>query len=340
MIKVGVIGLGMMGQSHFLRVQASPLAQVVAVADADPHRLAGGAPVAGNIDLGRKALDLTGIARYADGADLIDQENVDVVFVCLPTPLHAPMSIRAARRGQHIFCEKPMARTLAQADAMIAAAQQAGVRLMVGQVLRFWPEYRYLKELVTNQKLGKLRSLSMSRLSSCPSWSWQGWILDAAQSGATIVDMHIHDVDAVSWVLGAPRAVSAQGWNQRCTDGIDVIESVLDYGPETTVRVRGGWLDQPAFGFEAAYDALFEGGLVRYNGRWERSLAVYRSGAAEPEYPDMSGDAYVNEVDFFFQCLQSGQDPAAVIAPEDARRSLELVLKLEESVRSGKAVTV
>ena len=124
MIKVGVIGLGMMGQSHFLRLVDSPLATVTAVADRDPDRLQGAAPVAGNLDLGRDRLAMGDVARYSEGADLIAEADVEAVWICLPTPQHAPMSIRAAQRGLHVFCEKPMARTLEQADAMIAAAAE------------------------------------------------------------------------------------------------------------------------------------------------------------------------------------------------------------------------
>ena len=211
---------------------------------------------------------------------------------------------------------------------------------MIGQCLRFWPEYQYLKARVDDGALGALRSLRMSRLSACPTWSANGWLLDAAQSGSPVVDMHIHDIDTVSWVCGQPRAVQAQGWNQHCTDGIDVIESTCDYGPELTVKVTGAWLDMPSFGFESSYDAFFDGGLVRFNSGWERTLVVYRSGGAAPEYPEVAGDAYVNEVDYFLRCLSEGKDPAAVIAPQEARRSLELVLALEASVRIGEPVTL
>ena len=340
MLKVGVIGLGMMGQSHLLRLNDSPLATVTAVADPITGRREGTTVVGGNLDLGQSGLDMGDVDRYSDGADLIREADVDAVWVCLPTPLHAPMSILAAENGKHVFCEKPMARTVAQAEGMIAAAKANGVGLMIGQCIRFWPEFVYLKERVDDGAYGKLRSLRMSRVSSCPTWAAGGWILDAAQSGGTTVDMHIHDIDTVRWICGQPRAVQAHGWNQKCTDGIDVIESVLDYGPDLAVKVTGGWLDMPSFGFEACYDALFEGALLRYNGNWERTLVVYPSGGSEPLYPKVSGDAYVREVDHFLRCVSEGQDPGGVIAPEEARDSLALVLALESSVRIGEPVVI
>jgi len=340
MLKVGVIGLGMMGQSHLLRLIDSPLATVTAVADPIPGRLAGTTVVGGNLDLGQSGLDMGDVVRYSDGADLIREADVEVVWVCLPTPLHAPMSILAAENGKHVFCEKPMARTVEQADGMIAAAKANGVGLMIGQCVRFWPEFGYLKERVEDGVYGKLRSLRMSRVSSCPTWSADGWLLDSAKSGGTTVDMHIHDIDTVRWICGQPRAVQAHGWNQNCTNGIDVIDSVLDYGPELAVKVTGGWLDMPSFGFEASYDALFEGALVRYNGGWERTLVVYPSGGGEPLYPEVSGDAYVREVDHFLRCVSAGKDPGGVIEPEEARDSLALVLALESSARIGEPVVI
>jgi predicted dehydrogenase len=335
MLRIGIVGLGNMGQGHFGRVQASGLGRVTAVADVEPDRLAGRAPVSGNIEANERMLDLTGIERYADGADLIDRAEVDAVFICLPTSLHASMTVRALRRGQHVFCEKPIALTLEEADSMIAAAQEANRRLLVGQVLRFWPEFQHLKDAIVTGRLGALRSLAFRRIGSVPLWSWHNWMRDPAQSGAGLLDLHIHDVDVVQWLLGMPKAIYGRGWNTDATpDGIDFADVGFEYGPNVTVRARGGWINLPSYtGFEAGYDALFEHGWLRYDGAANPSLVEYNATDPAPVYPQVAGDAYANEVRFFLECLTTGRDPAAVISPEDARATLQLVLMEADTIR-------
>jgi predicted dehydrogenase len=340
-VKIGIAGLGFLGQSHFANCQAigqeSGLAEVTAVADCEPARLAGYTPVSGNLDLGSPRLDLAGSERFEDAADMIERADIDAVFICLPTYLHASMAVRAAQRGKHIFCEKPMALTLAEADAMIAAAQRGGVRLMIGHCLRFWPEFQHLKEAVSNQRLGALRSLSLTRLGSAPVWSWHNWMNDASKSGGGILDLHIHDVDLMHWVLGVPGALTSCGWHTGAsTGGIDWVETSYEYGPGVAAHAHGGWLNLPGYrGFEFGYEALFEQGWIRCNGAWKPTLVEYSAGAPEAIYPTLSGDAYVNEDRFFIECLAEGRDPATVISAEEARASLRIALAEEEAIRSG-----
>jgi predicted dehydrogenase len=334
MLRIGMVGLGNMGQGHFSRVQASGLGRVVAVADVEPDRRAGHAPVSGNIEMNKKVLDLTGIEQYADGAALIDRAEVDAVFICLPTSLHASMSIRALRRGLHVFCEKPIALTLDEADAMLAAAREADRRLLVGQVLRFWPEFQYLKDAIVTGRLGALRSVAFQRVGGVPRWSWHNWMRDPAQSGAALIDLHIHDVDVIQWLLGMPKRISVQGWNLGSTpDGIDFVDAGFDYGPDVTVRARGGWINLSSYGgFEAGYDAVFEHGWLRYGGVDGPALIEYNDKDAASVHPSIAGDAYANEVRFFLECLTTGRDPALVISPEDARNTLKLVLSEAEII--------
>lgn len=339
MLDVGIIGLGFMGQAHFAHCRASGLAQVVAVADCDPDRRNGHAPVAGNLDAGARLLDLEGIARYESGADLIARADVDVVYICVPTAAHAALAVQAARCGRHVFCEKPMARTLEDSAAMIESAQAAGVRLMVGHCLRFWPEFQYLKEAISSRRLGALRSLAMFRFGSAPRWSWHGWMLDGTQSGGALLDLHIHDVDAICWLLGAPRGVTAFGWNTVSSgEAIDWVETGYDYGLDLPVRATGGWLGLPTYtGFEYGYEAHFAGGWIRCHSDWSSRVVEYPDDSVEPIRPPLEGDAYANEDRFFLRCLAEGSDPAAVISPQDARLSLALALREEQAIRSGRA---
>src|SRR5262249_39097345 len=126
-------------------------------------------------------------------AVLADPE-VDAVDVCLPTPLHRSVAERALAAGKHVLLEKPIALTVEDADAIVAAAAAVPDRVfMVGMVLRFWPEYVELQRRMAARELGRPLAVQASRLS--PPADWNDWMADHAQSGGPAVDLMIHDFD-------------------------------------------------------------------------------------------------------------------------------------------------
>lgn len=138
---------------------------------------------------------------YERADELIADKDVDLVSVCLPTHLHAEFAIKALKKGKHVFCEKPMAGSLEECDSMIEVAEKAGRKLMIGQCLRFWPEYELLKDYVENGKLGKLTGLFCFRGGGTPIWSAGNWLLQKDKSGGVLLDQHIHDIDTVNFLM-------------------------------------------------------------------------------------------------------------------------------------------
>ena len=123
-VRIGLIGLGFMGSTHFRIYQELENAQLVALADIDPRKRAGDvSSVIGNIGNADNSqpLDMTGITTYESGYDLINDPNVDVVDICVPTPDHAGLIVAALNAGKHVMAEKPFARNLAQAEEIKAA---------------------------------------------------------------------------------------------------------------------------------------------------------------------------------------------------------------------------
>src|SRR6185503_3694659 len=119
--------------------------------------------------------------------------DVDAIDICLPTPLHREWTEASLAAGKHVFLEKPIALTLEDADAIVAAAEASDRLFMVGLVLRFWPEYVELQRRIASGKLGRPEVVSAFRLS--PPADWNDWMADASQSGGTPVDLMIHDFD-------------------------------------------------------------------------------------------------------------------------------------------------
>ena len=331
MIRVGLVGLGFIGRIHLARYLGSEKAELVAVADLEVERLkketAGSSP-----DPRLSPLNIPdGVVPFTTLDDMLKGVELDVVDICLPTFLHAPSTVKAAQAGKHILCEKPMALTVAECQTMIDAARANGVQLMIAQCLRFFPEYVYLKEICDSQRLGRLQSLSMRRLAASPLWSWQSWLLDAQRSGGTIVDLHVHDVDFINFLLGPPRAVFAQGIAQGITGGIDVVVGNFLY-PGMKVTAEAGWMRAPGFRTHQSYEALFERGLVRMAPDQQEHLMVYEEDK-EPYAPRLNGpDGYTAEIEFFLECLAEERDVAATFPPESPMTSIKMVLLERESI--------
>ncbi len=327
MVRVGLLGAGFIGATHAQAYAAIEGAQLVAVADANS---AAADALAGQY----------GAKAYYDAEALLDDAAVDVADVCLPTFLHERYVVAAAERGRHILCEKPVALSLEGVDAMIAAVERAGVIAMVAQVIRFWPQYVVIRDLLQRGVLGRPLIAKAARLASAPRWG--NWFADPALSGGAVLDLHIHDLDYVCWLFGRPRSVYAVG-AQSATGAWDDVVTSLDFGAVKAV-VEASFLMPEGFPFTMAFrltgsEAVVDfrlGGTTQVDQRDQAAteLVVYRNGAA-PEHPPVPGeDAYLAEIRYFVECVARGQRPALATLAE-ARGVLEVALAARRSLETG-----
>ena len=327
MIRVGICGAGFTGKMHAACYAAMRGVKVVAVAD---KRRTFAAELA----------DAHEAVAFSDGKQLIEKAPVDLVSICLPTHMHCSHVLLAAGRGIHCLCEKPISRSLAEADRMIKAARSAGIKLMIGHVIRFWPEYQILKKYVAEEKLGRPRAFSLYRRASRPNHAWRNWMNKPLLSGGAFLDMHIHDTDYVRYLFGEPKAVDSVGTVNR---------GQWDYAfthylyKNAIVSAEVVW--SAADPFEMAFHAVFENGTLAYSSRHE-PLTLYRPGrkplqlrAPKPKSrrTDAGGNisdtgAYYTEIKYFVDCVRKDREPA-VTTPEDARMSLALVFDEMASAR-------
>ncbi|MFN8186065.1 MAG: Gfo/Idh/MocA family oxidoreductase [Gaiellales bacterium] len=324
-MRVAVVGAGFAGGIH-AQAWAGLDGVDVVVADADRERAAAVAQRWG--------------AEPAAAPEAALAPDIDVVDVCLPTWQHAELAIAAARAGKHVLCEKPMAMTVAECERMIEAAQEAGVTLMVGHVLRFWPEYERLRGLVERGELGRLRALACHRLVTRPG-PYAPWMLDPAQ-GLGLGEVAIHDLDVVASLLGPPGSIVAQGVREGA--GWSHLQALLRYGDGVTAMVEAGWGTPAAEAFNAGFHAFFEHGVVEYDSRRRPTLRIVRDGGveegkspqAETEGGPWAFDAtpYVLEVEEFARCLADRRAPERG-RPVDARRAVELTLTAFRAAETG-----
>jgi predicted dehydrogenase len=218
-----------------------------------------------------------------------------------------------------------MALNVADADRMLAASKQAGRTLMIAQCVRFWPEYVALRQAVERGTYGKLTSLHMSRIGGRPIWSWENWFTDPARSGGAVYDLHIHDVDYVNSLLGMPDRVQATGRALGTPDALDAVHALYDYHDGPQVHIVGGW-STAQIPFQAQYEAWFERGVLRYDGRADPTLTLYDDlTQTSPQPAEFEpGDAYYAEIAHFLDCVERGVEPDRCPA-HSARDSLVLV---------------
>ncbi|MCC7518966.1 MAG: Gfo/Idh/MocA family oxidoreductase [Verrucomicrobiae bacterium] len=337
MKNVVIVGFGFMGVMHAQSYAQIPNAKVVGVVDKDPARA-------------QENLTKIGLsaAIYKTLGAALSKQAVDVVDICVPTDLHKKYAMAAIKAGKHLFCEKPVATKVSDALKMAEAAEQAGVHSMVGQCIRFWPEYQAFYDFVKSNKAGRLLSLNLQRRAARPTGT-EGWFRDADRSLGAAVDLHIHDTDFVAHLLGTPSAVTSVGTKDEF--GWSRIFTIYHYG-NAAVVAEGGWNQPPKWGFQMAFQAVFENGAVEYDMLANPTLKVTLGDAAPEPLPFAqpstgassanvgnvsSLGGYYNELQHFIACLERNEAPK-VATLRQAAESLRIVLAEVQSAEKGKTV--
>ncbi len=331
-----IIGAGMVARYHATAIERTPGARLVAVCR----------PASTRAD---ETAAQFGVPCLTDHTALLARDDVDAVCICTPSGLHAEQTIAAARAGKHVLVEKPIALTLADADAMIAACAQSGVRLAVALQRRTEPEFQRLQAAIVAGELGQivLGSISMPYLraqSYYDSADWRGtWALDG---GGALMNQGIHLVDLLLWLIGDAAEVRATA--ATLTHAIEVEDCVT-----ATLRFVNGALGSitattaAAPGFPHRVEIYGDRGGVQIEGeqivRWEaigqeprienRETVAAGAGASPT---GIGAIGHTRLLEDFVAAIREGRDP---LAPGyEGRRSLALVLAVYQAARIGRAV--
>lgn len=344
-MRVGIIGIGFMGMVHYLAYQKVRGAKVVAIAARDEKKLAGDwRGIKGNFGPPGEQMDLGKIGRYADWRELLKDPAVDTVDICLPPSLHAEVAVAALKAGKHVLVEKPMALESAEAERMVKAAAASGKLLMVAQVLPFFPEYAFAREVIESGKYGKLLGGHFKRVIADPLWIKD--FHDPKGAGGPIVDLHIHDAHFIRLVCGMPRAVFSAG---RVVDGnvrFATTQFLFEEGG-LAVSATGGVVEQQGRSFTHAFEIYLEKATLMYDfavvGDKPTALMpltiLTKDGKAKPVELPAGGDAFVAELSTAAKAVKLGQN-SPLLAGELAADALKLCHKEIASVKTGKIVKV
>lgn len=336
-MKIGVVGLGFMGSAHLQALQRIPEAQVVAVMSRNEKRLTGDlSDTGGNLDIQGAHMDFSAYRKYRSVEEVLADDAIDAVDVCVPTYLHEEIAVAALRRGKHVIVEKPMALHGASAHRMADAADRYGRVLMVAQVLRFFPAYTGLADLVNSGQLGAVRSAIFRRRTAVPAWG--EWEFDREKSGGGVFDLLIHDVDVALHLFGVPDAVSATG-HENLRGGVDSIVAQFHYGAVDSVTITGGWHHHGAYPFAMEYTVLADDGVVEFSSAG-RPATVYWKDAKNEPLPAPEVDPYAEELRYFIGCCRTGQHPDRC-PPRDSAMAVKIAkIMVEARAAKGEKVTV
>lgn len=329
-IRLGLVGAGRMGSFHGqTAARHIPGACLGAVADPTPGQAA------------RLAAELGVEKVYTDPQHLFDDPDIDAVLIAAPARSHAELVISAARAGKGVFCEKPMAITLDEAERAIAAAADARVTLQVGFNRRFAKGFRAAHLDVLAGRIGTpqlLRSLTRDPALNNPAASPQ-WVI--------FVETLIHDFDALRYLNPGAEAVEvfvmadaliAPDYKSKGFLDTAVVTVRFDNGAIATAEANF----QAVYGYDVRAEVFGNGGMLTMGGIHESDLVRYLPNGIQADTlrldTDLLRDAYIAELNHFVGCLRSGEKPLA--SGDDARAALAIARACIESVQQGKPVRV
>lgn len=257
-----------------------------------------------------------GVPRVFDSyEEMVSSEEVDAVVLCLPNVYHAEYAIRALESGLHVLVEKPMACSLAEAQQMKETAEKAGRVLMVGHMWRFDQEVLFVAAAVQSGKLGNI--FKTKGYGIHVNWGPKGWFTEKSMAcGGALVDMGIHAIDTVRFILGDPKPVQIYADVGTYIGDFDVDDTatlMIRWDNDAVSIVESGWWHPHMDGPEAA-TAIF--GINGYAGLFPTVLEYSfngRLGTFHPDFPERkehcSQELYTRQIAEFIRAVEEGEDP-------------------------------
>ncbi|WP_043929652.1 Gfo/Idh/MocA family protein [Bacillus sp. EB01] len=328
MQRVLLIGAGTMGMEHAVSYYAMDHVEVAGIVELRKEQAA---RLVGDHD--------TKIFETLDEA-VKNLHHIDVIDICVPTFLHKEYVMKAADYGIDVICEKPLAYTLEDAREMIDYCEEKHVKLFVGHVVRFFPQYAKVRELVANGAIGEVGVARTRRGGNFPA-GWSDWYADQTKSGGVILDLIIHDFDFLRWTFGEVERVFAKGLAKRNIEHLDYALVTLAFKSGVIAHVEGSWAHQT---FSSQFEFAGKTGILEYDSLKEEPVLLSirqtheeQAGVAVPQSP-LKKSPYHVELEHFLICLKTNETP--LVTAEDAYKAMEISAAALQSLKTGLPVTL
>ncbi len=319
-IKVGLVGVGGMGGCHFYNYEKVENAELVAVCDVRK-------------DVAKEKVGKRNIKIYTNLARMLQNQELDMIDICTPSYMHKDMAIKLLNKGYHVLCEKPMTLNARDAQKVVEASKETDKNFMVAHVVRFMKPYMTLRKVIESGELGKLIRLDMKRISGIPTWSWEDWMRDEKRSGGVTTDLSIHDLDFVQSVLGMPDTIQSYRYNMK--ENNDTVVTNMTYG-DTLVSCEGTWYNT-GIPFHATFLAVFQNGSLELSDKLYKNGVPVEAEATKSDAVDLginvgNDDGYLNEMQYFINCIIENKKPDYV-TPESSAQSVLLADMIKKKAK-------
>jgi UDP-N-acetylglucosamine 3-dehydrogenase len=337
-LKVGVIGCGSIAKKrHLIEYAANPNVEIVAVCDVIPERVE------------ETAMEYRA-KSFINYKEVLAIPEIDVISICLPNSLHAPVSIDALNAGKHVLCEKPMATSKQEAEDMIDAARKNNKTLMIGHNQRFVASHQKAKQLIESGVIGKIYSFRTTFGHPGPeAWSIDGassWFFnkEKAYIGA-LGDLGVHKADLVRYLLGEVTEIGAfvETSAKENTDVDDNAVCVVKTENGVIGTLVASW--SYVSGGDNSTVIYGENAVLRLEDDPEYSLIVqYKNGETVKYELDKiqtnkaGGQTNSHVIDHFVDAILNNKSP--LITGEEGKKSLEVILAALESNKTSKFIEI
>lgn len=345
MIRAAIVGVGFMGWIHYLAYRRCESATLIGFASRDAEKRAGNwTGIQGNFGPPGEQIDVSGMTPYETLEDVLADERVDLVDLCTPPHLHVEQVLKCFEAGKHVLCEKPLALSGDDALTLVEASKRAGKQLLVGHVLPFMAEFKYLANAAADGRFGKLWGVHILRTIGPVDWNPDFY--NPTRVGGPLIDLHVHDTHLIRLLFGMPRSVLARGkMHHDVPQYFETIYGFMD--DDLVVAASGGVINQHGRPFTHGFEAHFEKATVQFqfagfdDGPELMPLKVlHHDGTIER--PDLGSgdpvDAFVEEISAAVAAIGEGT-PCEALRGELAADALVICQAIDRSIRQRTAVS-
>ena len=323
---VAILGAGFIGNVHADAIQKSKTLKLAAFVQREGEKA-------------KTAAEKFGVPCFADAEEMLAKVNPDILDICLPSFYHEEFVCLAAKHKKHVICEKPFSLSSDACSRMVKACADAGVHFMVAQVLRWFPEYMKIKELLP--KLGSLHGVYCTRLAQHPNWTT--WHRDPKISGGGLFDLHLHEIDYLYSVFGEVDHVYAAGWKNP-TGCWNHVLSTLVFKNGVKVQAEGGSEMIGNYPFSASFRATGDNGTLDYKlsagfnienlGAASNKLTFFEKDKEPAAVEWTAGDGFQLELEAYADSVETGKP--VPIPPENSVYVIKIIEALQRSLETGK----
>ncbi len=329
MTNVGIIGCGMMGKVHSIAYGGLQNITVRAVASLSREQAEECARITSS--------------RTSTIEEILADDEIEIVSICTPTDTHRDLVVEAARNKKHVFCEKPISRTLSDALEMVEVCRENGVLLGVNHVVRFFDAYTEAKLLIEEDAIGEVVMARLYRGGVFPRHGWNNWFDEFSRSGGVLLDLSIHDFDFLRTLMGEVESITARSVKttpSHPSRNRDHAIAVLRFANGSLAHVEGSWAepDTAPSKFTTSFEFVGREGMITYDSDEDFTMRVQ---TVSREFPSFSkstpaSDPYRLHISKFIEAIREGRK--VPVDGDEAIEALKISLAANRSAESGRPV--